>query len=536
MLYNKAEGEEEVYKCDKCGGEMNEMALKWRLDMKDYDENVYCEYTLDKLDDVLSTTIYEDSITKKILFLIFLLTFTEEEQQNIILTGGSTFGKTYVANETLWYFPQDCIIRKAGASPKSFIHKQSAILIDVRTMLPIKIEKPRTKEKGGTREEWEEWTEAMRNSGYYLDYSKKILFLPDMPDTKFLKTLRPLLSHDQRIISYDVTEKKTSGLRTKEVFIKGYFTAIFATAYTEIDEQEATRHFLLSPSDDPNKIKESIELIARKNSDPDFKPWYESDPKRRNLKDRVDLINQAGIQYIYIPKDLMEELKLWFLENIQSIFPKAQRDFPRLIGIAKAWALFNFMHRKEDVVRKDIYRSIFCNRDDIKVAKNLYKNILSCNELGLTPEEYDVWENIRPHFLPDTPLSISSVHNLYFERKKRSCSDYRLRGMLKNFCRAGLLREEKDKGKWMYYPLNNNGNKKMDVDEMMGNKPQKVDSKESKINAVMWTLLDGREHTKQDIINSLHDVMNELEINKTLKTLLEEGKITQPHGYDYQKI
>lgn len=50
-------------------------------------------------------------------------------------------------------------------------------------------------------------------------------------------------------------------------------------------------------------------------------------------------------------------------------------------------------------------------------------------------------------------LSIQDIHNVYFENKKRGCSDRRLRGILKNFCRAGLLREEKIGKKLVYFPV-----------------------------------------------------------------------------------
>jgi len=405
------------------------------------------EITLEELDDVLSLTIFEDKEVKTILFLICLLTFTEKEQKHIILTGESSIGKTYNISEVLWFFPEKTVLRFEGATPKSFIHKKNAVLIDVRNQKPIDLLlRP---QKGDPKENWDTWYEVLRNSGYLLDYSNKIIVFPDMPNTKLLKSLRPILSHDRKVCKYNVTEKTKSGLRTKEVLIKGFFTSVFACVSTFLDEQETTRHYLLSPSDSKTKIDKSLDLISRKNSDPNFVNWYNTEPKRFNLKMRVEDIKAEGIKQIFIPEGLTENLRLWFRSQTRNFCPKTQRDFPRLIGLVKAWALLNYKNRnrKDDV--------LWCNLDDVETAKQLYEPILTCNELGLTPEEYTVWELIQPFC--DVGLSIREIHDLYYKTKKRNCSDYRLRGMLKNFCRSGLLREEKEANKIKYYLIKHEG-------------------------------------------------------------------------------
>ena len=97
--------------------------------------------------------------------------------------------------------------------------------------------------------------------------------------------------------------------------------------------------------------------------------------------------------------------------------------------------------------------AIYANKTDVEVAKKIYEPMLRCIELGLTPEEFEIWKIIEPNCNEDTGLRISEIHNLYYYEKKRQCSDKRLRDMLKNLVRAGLLKEEKEGVIIKYYPI-----------------------------------------------------------------------------------
>lgn len=402
------------------------------------------ELTLEDLNKILSTTIKGDYSLKTIIFLLALLTFTEDSQTGAIVTGESSLGKTYNIKQCLWFFPEDVVDTQAGASAKSFIHRASGILVDSETLSPIDYSmKP---EKGDSADAWNEWYKILRNSGLLLDYSGKIFVLPDMENTDLLKVLRPILSHDNKISKFSIAEKTPNGFRTKDVFIRGFFTVFFASATTIIDEQESSRFFLLSPSDDKDKMKSSLDLISRINSDPEYAKWYENDPERCTLKHRVTAIRDFRCGQIYIPKELMSNLEQWFIEKTATINPKIQRDFPRLISLAKAWSLLNWKNRVTNVETNDLQ----CNQTDIDTAKKIYEEIIKCNELGLTPEEYNLWLLIREKVVDG--LRISQIQDLYYQAKRRNISNRRLRGILTNFVRSGLIREEKEeRGALVFY-------------------------------------------------------------------------------------
>lgn len=59
---------------------------------------------------------------KLILFCAGLLTFTDQGQINILMSGESAGGKSYTVLEFLSYFPQGIVRTIATASPTAFFH------------------------------------------------------------------------------------------------------------------------------------------------------------------------------------------------------------------------------------------------------------------------------------------------------------------------------------------------------------------------------------------------------------------------------
>ncbi|XHH08173.1 MAG: hypothetical protein ACFCUE_11445 [Candidatus Bathyarchaeia archaeon] len=399
-------------------------------------------------DAVLSKTISEDTNVKRILGLACILANTDEEQRNAILTGPSSVGKTFNMLEVLWFFRNgEQVFELNDASPKSLIHSANSTVVDDRTLKPIDMSKQ--PKKGDQKETWDEWYDLKRHMANYIDLSRKILAVYDLKDYAFLESIRSLLSHDTKISTHLIADKSNGANRTKKVLIGGFCTAIFASAKLEMDEQECSRNYLLSPSDNPEKIRQAIELQARKKTDPEFRKWYETEPSRLGFKNRMQQIMEANIKTVLFKKDDMANLKDWFLAKSSVLTPKSQRDFPRLYAIAEAWALLNFKFRE----RTSDGNCIYANATDIEIAKQIYEPILQCNELGLTPEEYEVWQIIEPECNEMMGLRISEIHNIYYYAKKRHCSDKRLREMLKNFVCAGLLKEEKEGVIIKYYPI-----------------------------------------------------------------------------------
>jgi len=365
--------------------------------------------TFDEVADILSSTIRHDQPTKLILFSAGILTFTDEDQVNVLMSGESAGGKSYNALEVAAYFPSEILRIIATASPTAFFHD------------------------AGT---WDEEAKVLR-----VDLRQKMLIFLDQPHYTLMERLRPLLSHDRRELLYKITDKSKRGaLRTKNVVLEGFPTVVFCAAKLSLDEQERTRVFILSPETDLEKLEESLRLaIARVGDREEFKRWVESHPRRRWLKAIVAAIQAASIKQVVVEDQ--EGIYNRFLTSHPRLSPRHQRDLPRILALIKAHALLNFSHRE----RRE-QGTIVSTCEDVEAGFNLYSLIAKPNELGLSPQVYEIYEAVIKPLLAtigciDRKTILASYHRFY----GRSLSDAKLRqDILPALESAGLTVEQTD--------------------------------------------------------------------------------------------
>lgn len=174
--------------------------------------------SMDKLTEILSSTIKHDEVNKVITFLAMLLTYTEEDQINISFTAESSTGKSYIPLELSWYFPKADVIEYSYVSPTAFYHEYGILIPD----------------PSDTRENVEP---EKRRKIHHIDLHRKILIFIDQPHDLLLQRLRPLLSHDRKVIVSKITDSRAKfGLRTKTVKIEGYPTVLFCTAKFSMED------------------------------------------------------------------------------------------------------------------------------------------------------------------------------------------------------------------------------------------------------------------------------------------------------------
>jgi hypothetical protein len=417
--------------------------------------NPMAELTLEQVQEILSTTIKYDDAMKTILFLSLLLTYTDDEQVNCYLTGESSSGKTYDVIEALWYFPKEDIMDYHGASPTSFFHSPDVVWTDEH-LNPIDFSlKP---SKFDSAEKKQAWRDLLSKAILLRDLRRKIVVFLDMPHNKLIENLRGVLSHDKEICYYSITDRaERSGFRTKRVGVKGYFTCVFCTANAFMDLQEATRNFILSPETSQEKIKACLDLDDRRDSDINFNHWKNSDPSRLFLKNRVQIIRERKVSKIMMDEGLELKLREWYDKQLLYGYkPKDNRDMPRLKALAKAWALLNFENRKIYPTIVGDFRELvyYIDEKDVDVAIKLYSTIIKSNELGLSPEAFEVWENVvKPILSENVGITVKDVHKSYWSKNHRQIADRRLRDMMKQFAQAGLCTEQKEGKELHYYAI-----------------------------------------------------------------------------------
>jgi len=429
--------------------------------------------SLDEVKQILTTTIKHDTINKQIVFLTMLLDYTEEDQQNVSFNAPSSTGKSYIALEVSKFFPKEDVDIHSYTSPTAFFHelgklttKEGAPLLDRRpyvnekmdewekeTPLPYKEERDgkQTQKSISDRAAWKVKRKAAKRQGqdewdaidklYTVDLEKRILIFVDQPHDRLLQVLRALLSHDRKLLPVKITDKtKAGGHRTKNIVVKGFPTVFFASANFSMDPQEQTRFWLLSPEMSEKKILDSLTLQAHSIGDRlTFKAQLRGDEGREFLRQRVRVIKEQEIEQIILREEDQTAFLQWFIES-RSLSPRHQRDFPRIIALAKAHALLNLFQRE----RTPDGQSIYANGEDLEAAKTLINKVLDANEIGLPPYIYKFWlEKLEPT-LDGYGITREELSRQYREFYRERIGEKARKKMINLLGDAGLIYEAQD--------------------------------------------------------------------------------------------
>ncbi|MDP2671750.1 MAG: hypothetical protein Q8P13_04830 [bacterium] len=355
--------------------------------------------TSQELIKILGLTIKKDEVNKLITFLTQLSCYTEDAQLNISFNAPSSSGKSFIPMEIAKLFPEEDVVEVGYCSPTAFFHDQSSY-------------DPESK-------------------SYRADLSRKILIFLDQPHTQLLEHLRPLLSHDKKVIELKITDKnQRQGLRTKNIKLIGFPVVIFCTVGLNLDEQETTRFLLLSPETNQEKIREAIsERIKRESNVTEYQSSLDLDPVRKMLKDRIKAIKQAGIKDVKIASpQLIQKL---LSDRIKIYKPRHQRDVGRIINLIKTFALLNLWFRERQ------NGLLVANEDDVREAFKLWDSISESQELNLPPYVFNLFKEVIVPAYTDKyselgggvklGVSRNEILKKHFEVYQRHLADWQLR-------------------------------------------------------------------------------------------------------------
>jgi hypothetical protein len=392
------------------------------------------ELTSSQLKTILESTVKRDQASAAITFLNMLLAQTSEDQFNVGFQAESSTGKSYIPLELLAYFPDVEKRTYAGASPTNFYHEVG----EWRLLSELAREIPDIRGVFDRKELDDEKRKAI-----IVDLSHRILLFLDQPHWSLLEKLRPLLSHDKKILRYSITDKTgRGGLRAKTVIIIGYPSVFFCTTKPSQDDQERTRLTILSPEASSEKIRESLTLLAEKlGNRKAFHDRIEQDPPRRWLMERVRLIRGSGVHEVIIANS--PEVLERFLKKRPRLAPRHQRDFPRLLSYIKGFALLNVFTRQ-----KLSMDTIAADQKDVDSGFELYELIAEANEMGISPETHRIYTDIIAPLTAEFAGSgfprINIVKN-YLKIYGRSLTWDRLtKQILPSLESAGLVHQDKN--------------------------------------------------------------------------------------------
>ncbi len=422
------------------GGDITDFFVKLRGNLDDLfdkyarpypeqiDTSIFKPLSAEELIQILGITIKRDEENKLITFLCQLSAHTENAQLNVSFNAPFSTGKSYIPTEIAQLFPEDDVIEVAYCSPTAFSHDVGIYEKD--------------------------------KQGYIVDLSRKILIFLDQPHDQLLQHLRPLLSHDKKETHLKITDKsQRAGMRTKNIFLRGFPSVIFCTAGLRIDEQESTRFLLLSPQINQEKIREAIyEKIRRETDSQSYYRSLEENPDRVLLIKRIRAIKEAHIENIRIGNSY--KLEKMFLNPDKKLKPRHQRDVGRVISIIKAFVLLNLWFRDKDET------TIVANENDIDEAFRVCNVISESQELNLPPYIHNLYRDViqavyqdkNKDLLSDMKLGVTKQDILqnHFEVYSRHLPDWQLRQqIIPTLEISGLITidsDPNDKRKPIYYP------------------------------------------------------------------------------------
>lgn len=360
-----------------------------------------------KLLKILNKTITHDDATKLATFLSMVSTYGKDLPLNVIFKSDTATGKSHIALECAKYFPAADRIVYTKCSPNAFYHEYGI--------------------KGA-------------DGANHIDLDRKILVFKDQPHDLLLDNLKPLMSHDALENKAAIADKDGKGsIRTKKIMLDGYPCFVFCTARLATTEEIANRAFLLSPSESQDKLAASIEMLALKEGNPiEYNRSIELDPQRKALIDHIFALRNDSRAYVIVPQ--MKKVQKIFRERHKTFTARAQRDFPRLIGLIKAWA---YLRRNE---RVSIGEKIVAKGVDVKDAFAIYDELAESNELGLAPQLLDFFKQvIKPLASPGSPIDRKQIRKKYLQTYHRPLSDNKLvKHILPSLESAGLISLEPD--------------------------------------------------------------------------------------------
>jgi 5S rRNA maturation endonuclease (ribonuclease M5) len=320
--------------------------------IKPIDVGLFREISLDDVAKTLSLTIMEDHDNKIITFLCMLSAYTDNSQINISFNSQSSSGKSYTALQVASLFPQADIIKRGNASPTAFLYGEGV--------------------------------HDKENNIKLVSLERKILLFLEQPNPLLQEKLRPVLSHDDREITYSMTNKDKKGAnRAEDIVIRGYAATIVCSAGLRLDEQETTRAILLSSEITEDKIRQAIQYQADRGADLEkHDNWLESHPERISLKDRILAIRQEHVMNILVPET--ERISIRFFEKFPKLKSRNMRDFDHLLQLIRVTALLNVWFRKQPDGK------IVASEKDIDQVFELWSRFIESQNWGVSPAVMEI--------------------------------------------------------------------------------------------------------------------------------------------------
>lgn len=304
---------------------------------------------LSKLDRVIHHHLVGETKNALIVYLTTVSAKTSEPA-SLRPTGESSIGKSFLVTRVAKLVPDEMKILRKGFSEMAVWNKAESI-------------------EGSDRRVWN-----LNN--------KVMVILEESTAEEFLEQFRPVLSHDEKKITYEVTDTESQSRETLKIDIYGWPAYIGMRVGSKMDEQENTRAMRLTPDSGQEKYSKAVWWDSKKSET----PW-------------LDHMRKAETE---VAKKVMEKLKEYkvlmpFREEIQKYFPterrRHMRDWNQFSSLVEAMTILH--QRQRPLVEVNGEKYLIAHPDDVKSVVKITKDALSETLHGLDTGIKKFWNGIK---------------------------------------------------------------------------------------------------------------------------------------------
>ena len=301
----------------------------------------------DLLEDVVSFLKKEILQESDNIYLVLLngLSAYSSNPINLRILAPSSEGKTYLVNKISKLFPKMDVLNLSTASAQSFKYLNGEMAIEDESGDFVSIEPKlieleiQSLDKSKSKQELEsirsEIIQLNKNSWYLIDLSNKWLIFSDSQDAGLWEMLKTLLSHDDKYIKHQVTNKIGGKNTTQRITFKGKPAVTYCSAKDEskhqVSEEMETRFNTIYLRTNPQKYRESINLLSQKQGLP--KPIYDSEVVSETEKiqamDKINLLIENITQYGSDTNSVFNPFAAELAKNFPSESGSRSRQFER---------------------------------------------------------------------------------------------------------------------------------------------------------------------------------------------------------------
>lgn len=229
---------------------------------------------LDILIETMSKEVKEESENCRQVILTMLSAWTDNPQ-NLRILAPSGEGKTYLVTKIARLFPQEKITILQNATPQSFKYHITKKVVETS---PGNFEDYQTlvEQIDDNDEERKKKIKELQDNAYdFVDFAGKVLIFVDAQSFRLWESLKPVLSHDQKILkNLSVNKSKSGTIQAQKIIFHGHPAVIYCSAKDEqaLDQTDEinTRFNTISLNSSPKKYRQMLELASLRSSLPDY--------------------------------------------------------------------------------------------------------------------------------------------------------------------------------------------------------------------------------------------------------------------------